>query len=78
MKAGPGESDVRKALPYMFSYPGDDRQNRAILKIGDSSWSRPQSFDAIGSAIEVVLPSSTKKKEIHVGISIEEGEGKVR
>lgn len=67
----------RKALPLMFSYPNDDRQNRAILRVTDSSWSKPQSFDAIGSAVEVVLPSSNKTTEIHIGISVEEGEGKV-
>lgn len=67
-----------KALPYMFSFPSDDRKNRAMLKIGDSSWSKPQSFDAIGSTFEAVLPSSTSKTEMHVGISIAEGEGKYK
>jgi vacuolar protein sorting-associated protein 13A/C len=75
-RAGEGES--RKALPYMFSYASEDRQNRAILRVGDSSWSKAQSFEAIGSTTEVVLPSSTKHTEIHVGISVDEGEGKVR
>ncbi|KAI9838258.1 MAG: hypothetical protein M1819_005525 [Sarea resinae] len=69
-------SDDRKALPYMFSYPTDDRKNRAILKVGDSSPSRPQSFEAIGSNIDVALPSQNNQAEMHVGISVEEGEGK--
>jgi vacuolar protein sorting-associated protein 13A/C len=68
----------RKALPYMFAYGADDQRNRAILKVGDSNWSKPQSLDAIGSTVEVVLPSSTKNTEIHVGISIENGEGKYK
>ncbi|KAI9788366.1 MAG: hypothetical protein M1816_006969 [Peltula sp. TS41687] len=68
----------RKVLPLMFSYPNDDRQNRSILRVGDSSWSKPQSFDAIGSAVEVVLPSANKHTEIHIGISVEEGEGKYK
>ena len=67
---------TQKALPYMFAYPTDDRKNRANIKIGDSAWSKPQSFDAIGSAFDVILPSSTSKTELHVGISVEEGEGK--
>ncbi len=67
----------RKALPLMFSYPNDDRQNRAILKVSDSGWSKPQSFDAIGSAVEVVLPTTTKHSEICLGLSTKEGEGKV-
>ena len=70
-------SEAHRALPYMFSFPNDERQNRAILKVGDSSWSKPQSFDAIGSNTEVVLPSTTKQTEIHIGVTVQEGEGKV-
>ncbi|KAL9595366.1 MAG: hypothetical protein Q9219_006492 [cf. Caloplaca sp. 3 TL-2023] len=74
------ESDqgTQKALPYMFSYPSDDRKNRASLKVGDSSWSKPQSFDAIGSTFEAVLPSPTSKSEMNVGVSVAEGEGKYK
>lgn len=60
----------------MFSYPSDERQNRAVLRVGDSNWSRPQSFEAIGSVTDVVLPSTSKTSEIHIGISVDEGEGK--
>lgn len=68
---------TRKALPYMFSYPGgDDRKNRANIKVGESSWSKPQSFDAIGSAFDATLPSPDGKSEMNVGISVAEGEGK--
>lgn len=66
----------RKALPYMFSFPSDDRKNRANIKVGDSTWSKPQSFDAIGSAFDAVLASANAKSELHVGISVTEGEGK--
>lgn len=69
---------TRKALPYMFSFPSDDRKNRALLKVGDSTWSKPQSFDAIGSTFNVVLPSLESKSELHVGVSIAEGEGKYK
>lgn len=62
----------------MFSFPSDDRKNRALLKVGDSTWSKPQSFDAIGSTFNVVLPSSESKSELHVGVSIAEGEGKYK
>ncbi|KAF5020391.1 hypothetical protein F66182_7578 [Fusarium sp. NRRL 66182] len=67
-----------KALPFMFSYGNDDHRNRALLKIADSEWSKPQSFDAIGSTTEVVLNSATKDKEIHVGVTVESGEGKYK
>lgn len=72
------DSGSRKALPYMFSFPSDDRKNRAILKIGRSVWSKPQSFDAIGSTFDAVLPSANEKSEMHVGISVAEGEGKYK
>lgn len=72
------DSERRKALPYMFAYGADDQRNRAILKVGESSWSKPQSFDAIGSTVDVVLPSLTKNTEIHVGITVESGEGKYK
>jgi vacuolar protein sorting-associated protein 13A/C len=74
----PADPSRHKALPYMFAFGADDQRNRAILKIGESSWSKPQSFDAIGSRVEVVLPSAVKSTEIHVGISIENGEGKYK
>ncbi len=73
------ESDrgSRKALPYMFSYPGgEDRKNRAGIKVGESAWSKPQSLDAIGSAFEATLPSANGKSELRTGISVAEGEGK--
>lgn len=72
------DSERRKALPYMFAYGGDDQRNRAILKVGDSNWSKPQSLDAIGSNVDVVLSSSKNNTEIHVGINVESGEGKYK
>lgn len=72
------DSERRKALPYMFAFGGDDQRNRALLKVGDSNWSKPQSLDAIGSNVDVILPSSKNNTEIHVGISVEAGEGKYK
>lgn len=72
------DGDRPKATPFMFSYGNDDNRNRALLKIADSEWSKPQSFDAIGSTNEVVLPSTSSNAEIHVGITIESGEGKFK
>lgn len=67
---------VRRALPYMYSYSANDRSNRSILKIDSSEWSKPQSFEAIGSNYEVCFPSSTSKTEYRAGITVEEGAGK--
>ncbi|KAF1812213.1 vacuolar protein sorting-associated protein 13 [Eremomyces bilateralis CBS 781.70] len=70
------DSDDARAMPLMFSFPTDDRKNRALIKVGDSHWSKPQSFDAIGSTYDVTLPSSTGRSEMHIGVSVAEGEGK--
>ncbi|KKK20473.1 hypothetical protein ARAM_004467 [Aspergillus rambellii] len=67
-----------RALPYMYSYPFDDQKNRSILRIGGSAWSKPQSFEAIGSAFEVVLPDKDGRSEFHSGVSVAEGEGKYK
>ncbi|KAL6852521.1 Vacuolar protein sorting-associated protein 13 [Amphichorda felina] len=72
------DQDRPKALPFMFSYSSDDNRNRAVLKVADSEWSKPQSFDAIGSTSEVVLNSASKSKEIHVGITVKSGDGKYK
>ncbi|EAQ90313.1 hypothetical protein CHGG_02248 [Chaetomium globosum CBS 148.51] len=68
----------KKAQPLMFSFNSDDHRNRAILKAGDSEWSKPQSFDAIGSTSEVVLDSTGKNAEIHVGVTVDSGQGKYK
>ncbi|CAL3963394.1 unnamed protein product [Diplocarpon coronariae] len=75
---GSTDRERQKALPYMFAFGADDQRNRVLLKVGESSWSKPQSFDAIGSTIDVVLPSATKSSEIHIGITIEPGQGKYK
>ncbi|KAH7368024.1 vacuolar protein sorting-associated protein [Plectosphaerella cucumerina] len=72
------DSSKPKATPFMFAYGNDDNRNRALLKVADSEWSKPQSFDAIGSTNEVVLPSSSKNTEVHIGITVASGEGKYK
>lgn len=67
-----------KAQPYMFSFSHDDHKNRATIQVGDSDWSKPQSFEAIGSASEVVLTTRNRKNEVHVGVSVDEGKGKYK
>ncbi|KAK3299597.1 uncharacterized protein B0H64DRAFT_389102 [Chaetomium fimeti] len=72
------DGNDQKAQPLMFSFNSDDHRNRAILKAGDSEWSKPQSFDAIGSTSEVVLDSTGKNAEIHVGVTVDSGLGKYK
>ncbi|CAG8536787.1 2817_t:CDS:10, partial [Racocetra persica] len=67
-----------QVAPYMFSYADDSNQNRALLKVGDSEWSRPQSFEAVGTFLEVVIPSTSNAEEIHLGVSVQEGHQKYK
>lgn len=63
------------STPLMFSFDiYGDRQNRALVKVADSAWSTPLSFDAIGQVIAVRAISG--RKEINFGVSVAEGEGK--
>lgn len=70
--------EARKAAPFMFSYPTDDRKNRALLKVSGSTWGKPVSFDAIGSTIDVMMPAEAGRSEMHCGVTVEEGEGKYK
>lgn len=67
-----------KAKPFMFSFPTDDQKNRALIKVGESEWSKPLSFNAIGSQYSAGVPAPTGKAEMQIGVSIAQGEGKVR
>ncbi|CAG8552629.1 14898_t:CDS:10 [Dentiscutata erythropus] len=74
-------SDLIRILyvaPYMFSYADDNNQNRALLKVGDSEWSKPLSFEAVGTFLEVVISSNSSAEEIHLGVSIQEGHQKYK
>ncbi|KAI9725458.1 MAG: hypothetical protein M1828_003129 [Chrysothrix sp. TS-e1954] len=70
------EDDTGRARPFMFSFPTDDQKNRALLKVGDSAWSKPQSFNAIGSDFSVSVSSAAGKSSMQVGVAIAQGEGK--
>ncbi|BGP21450.1 Vacuolar protein sorting-associated protein 13 [Rhodotorula toruloides] len=71
-------SEAAKRKPndaFMFSFPTDDRRNRALLRVGDSNWSASLSFETVGLTTEVVLPSATGKEEVRVGLKVTEGLG---
>ncbi|EPQ26496.1 uncharacterized protein PFL1_05818 [Pseudozyma flocculosa PF-1] len=68
----------REPEPFLFSHSSNDRRNRVLMRVGDSQWSKPLSFEAIGSETEVVIPSASKNEEIHVGLTVEDGLGKFK
>ncbi|KAL1920744.1 uncharacterized protein VTP21DRAFT_11379 [Calcarisporiella thermophila] len=63
--------------PLLFSYPKKDRRNRVLIRVGESEWSQPLSFEAVGTDIEqsILVPSS---KEAHLGVSVIDGIGKYK
>ncbi|KAH8890292.1 vacuolar protein sorting-associated protein 13 [Thozetella sp. PMI_491] len=72
------DADRSKAQPLMWAFGNDDQRNRAHLKVADSEWSKPQSFEAIGSTAEVVLNSTSHNSEIHLGLTVDSGQGKYK
>ncbi|KAJ2157305.1 Vacuolar protein sorting-associated protein 13 [Coemansia sp. RSA 552] len=68
--------DQPAARPLMFSFGTSDFKNRALVRVADSEWSRPLSFDALGSASEFVIPAADKMTDTHLGIQIEPGRGR--
>ncbi|CAO1616705.1 unnamed protein product [Parajaminaea phylloscopi] len=69
---------TKEPMPFVFSHNSNDRRNRMLLRVGDSGWSRPLSFEAIGSEMEVVLPSASNNEEIHLGLTVSDGLGKFK
>lgn len=70
-------STLETSQPCMFSYDKfGDRQNRALLKIGDSNWTSPLSLDAIGQNNAVTAQIPNKQMGMDVAVSIEEGTGR--
>lgn len=81
--AGQDQGGVSAAIrkerePFLFSHNSNDRRNRVLMRVGDSQWSKPLSFEAIGSETEVVIASASRNEEIHVGLTVEDGLGKFK
>ncbi|ORX96417.1 hypothetical protein K493DRAFT_329607 [Basidiobolus meristosporus CBS 931.73] len=67
-----------KQLPYLYSPYLSQSQNRASIKIADSEWTKPISFEAIGSETSTIIPMSARLDEFHLGMSADQGRGKYR
>ncbi|KAG0213348.1 hypothetical protein BGX28_004686 [Mortierella sp. GBA30] len=77
--AGQGANRMvqNKALPLMFSYGKVEKGNRMLVQVGgNSQWSRPVSFEAIGSIMEITVQAMDRAEEIHLGMNVELGKGK--
>ncbi|KAG2223432.1 hypothetical protein INT45_001738, partial [Circinella minor] len=69
---------LNKSEPFMFSYPKLENSNRSLIQVSGSDWSEPLSFEAVGSVQDVALPKINGSEEIHLGISVQEGQGKYK
>ncbi|KAF8984234.1 hypothetical protein BGZ46_008534 [Entomortierella lignicola] len=77
--AGQGQNRIvhNKAVPLMFSYGKAENGNRVLIQVaGNSQWSRPVSFEAVGSIMEIAVQAAEKKEELHLGLSVDIGKGK--
>ncbi|KAG0313845.1 hypothetical protein BGZ97_009846 [Linnemannia gamsii] len=77
--AGQGSNRMvqNKALPLMFSYGKTENGNRMLVQVGgNSQWSRPVSFEAVGSIMEIAVQATERPEEIHLGMNVELGKGK--
>ena len=64
--------------PFMFGFPTEDKRNKIYLKVKDSKWSRPLSFQPAAADMQIVMPSPSEKSEYYVGLSYAEGLGKYK
>ncbi|KAJ3072035.1 hypothetical protein HDU98_004400 [Podochytrium sp. JEL0797] len=78
-RAAAGQSATKRdqTAPFMFSYSNfEPLRNRAQIRVADSEWSKPLSFEAVGSSYEVLVPCSNRNQEVDLGVRVYEGEGK--
>lgn len=64
--------------PFMFGYPNEDRRNRLFLKVDDSKWSKPLSFEPVAADMQIVMPHPDGNSDYFVGLSYAEGLGKYK
>jgi len=64
--------------PFMFGYPNEDRRNRLFLKVKDSKWSKPLSFEPVAADMQIAMPTQSGDAEYYVGLSYAEGLGKYK
>ncbi|WRT64162.1 uncharacterized protein IL334_001091 [Kwoniella shivajii] len=64
--------------PFMFGFPNEDRRNRLQLRVDDSKWSQPISFEPVSADMQIVMTSASGESENYVGLSYVEGIGKYK
>jgi len=62
---------------YLFSHASDDRRNRVLMRLENSEWSKPLSFEAVGTVTQADFASPALRKETRIGLKVSEGIGAV-
>jgi vacuolar protein sorting-associated protein 13A/C len=63
----------------MFSHPNSKSvKNRARIRVADSNWSEPVSFEAVGAELELDCKSMLVSKWYNLGGLVSLGQGKVK
>ncbi|WFD35586.1 Vacuolar protein sorting-associated protein 13 [Malassezia cuniculi] len=66
-----------KSTPFLLSH-GKESHPRFLLRAGDSMWSKPLSFDVIGSEFEATVLAANGDREAHLGLQVEDGLGRFK
>ncbi|KAJ3015263.1 hypothetical protein HKX48_004689 [Thoreauomyces humboldtii] len=75
--ASPAAVKEQGLRPVLFSFPNfEPVRSRVQIKTAGSDWSKPISFDAVGSGFDIAIQNPKTRTESHVGVSVKEGEGK--
>ncbi|KAJ3171453.1 hypothetical protein HDU88_007532 [Geranomyces variabilis] len=75
--ASPAAKTDQGLRPVLFSFPNfEPVRSRVQIKTHGSDWSKPISFDAVGSAFDIPIQDNKTRSEAHIGTSIKEGVGK--
>ncbi|THV04954.1 vacuolar protein sorting-associated protein 13 [Dendrothele bispora CBS 962.96] len=69
---------LSSSAPFLLSHV-NERGHDFVLKIGESSWSKPFSVEAPAAEAALVVPSQRQRsEEVHVGVSWSEALGKYK
>ncbi|WFD07777.1 Vacuolar protein sorting-associated protein 13 [Malassezia vespertilionis] len=69
------DEDALAACKPLLLSRFQERKSRFLVRAGDSAWSKPLSFDVIGSEVEVSIQSTNADREAHLGLDVGEGLG---
>nr|ODO02780.1 vacuolar protein sorting-associated protein vps13 [Cryptococcus depauperatus CBS 7855] len=64
--------------PFLLAFPNEDRRDRLHLRVNNSQWSQPISFEPVAADMQIVIPDVAGDKDNYIGLSYTEGLGKYK